>query len=212
MEINKEAAADLLAMHKELAGMSFVKSATGQTGNRNYKYMDLPDLMSQLSPVMHKHNFIWFSKPAMADGVMTLYYTLMHTSGWTSSAEVPLPSGGLKPQEIGGLITYFRRYAVTAHLGIIADEDDDAAKANEGAKLANKKLKDAGDAGRKRENDIYTMLKRISVNVEDYEERLATTLSVEHVTDLTIVQADAEIAKMNAFINRQAISKAPASE
>ena len=42
---------------------------------------------------------------------------------------IPLPTPGGDPQSFGSAVTYLRRYAVTALLGIASDEDDDANRA-----------------------------------------------------------------------------------
>jgi len=50
--------------------------------------------------------------------------TLMHTSGqWVSSA-FPL-AAARTPQDLGGQITYYRRYAFSALVGIVTEDDDD---------------------------------------------------------------------------------------
>lgn len=51
---------------------------------------------------------------------------LMHSSGEWIASEVSLPSTPAKAQEMGSLITYLRRYAVSAILGVTTEEDDDA--------------------------------------------------------------------------------------
>ena len=42
---------------------------------------------------------------------------------------IPLPAPGGDPQSFGSVVTYLRRYAVTALLGIASDEDDDGNRA-----------------------------------------------------------------------------------
>jgi hypothetical protein len=43
----------------------------------------------------------------------------------------PLPRVPESPQELGSLLTYLRRYAITALLGIATEEDDDGRQAAE---------------------------------------------------------------------------------
>jgi hypothetical protein len=51
---------------------------------------------------------------------------LLHTSGeWIRSC-LPINAKEQNPQAIGSAITYARRYAISAILGVSADEDDDA--------------------------------------------------------------------------------------
>jgi len=52
--------------------------------------------------------------------------TLYHTSGeWISGIQLVNPTKS-DPQALGSAISYARRYSLSAMLGIVADEDDDA--------------------------------------------------------------------------------------
>lgn len=56
----------------------------------------------------------------------TLQTTLYHTSGeWISGTQLVNPVKD-DPQSLGSAISYARRYSLSAILGIVADEDDDA--------------------------------------------------------------------------------------
>lgn len=55
---------------------------------------------------------------------------LMHTSGEWLCSEFEMPFLKLDPQSVGSAITYARRYALAAIIGIVADEDDDGNKAS----------------------------------------------------------------------------------
>jgi len=55
---------------------------------------------------------------------------LLHESGQWMECEVPLPALGNSPQAFGSMVTYVRRYAISAMLNISADEDDDANRAS----------------------------------------------------------------------------------
>ncbi len=59
-------------------------------------------------------------------GVLSLRTSLVHESGERDEDVAPLPvEKGMTPQEIGSVITYMRRYAYTAVLGLSSEEDDD---------------------------------------------------------------------------------------
>jgi hypothetical protein len=51
---------------------------------------------------------------------------LMHMSGEWIRGLLRMPYAKVDPQAVGSAITYGRRYALAAILGIVADEDDDA--------------------------------------------------------------------------------------
>jgi len=51
---------------------------------------------------------------------------LLHKSGEFIESEMPLPQHGTNYQEYGSALTYLKRYALTAILGLSTEEDDDA--------------------------------------------------------------------------------------
>jgi len=63
--------------------------------------------------------------------LMDIRTTLMHTSGQWIAGVLSLAPQQANPQGIGSAITYGRRYALAAILGIVADEDDDGNNATE---------------------------------------------------------------------------------
>lgn len=54
-----------------------------------------------------------------------LVFTLMHASGEMIQSILPI-NISLPPQQLGGLLTYLKRYQASAFLGLAADFDDDA--------------------------------------------------------------------------------------
>lgn len=56
---------------------------------------------------------------------------LMHASGESIESRFVMPLQQKSPQGLGSAITYARRYALAAILGIVSDEDDDGNKAQE---------------------------------------------------------------------------------
>lgn len=56
---------------------------------------------------------------------VTVSTTLLHASGQWISGDLTMKPAKADPQGIGSAITYARRYALAAIVGIVADEDDD---------------------------------------------------------------------------------------
>lgn len=63
------------------------------------------------------------------DGTSVLETTLLHSSGQFITSFLSITPKEQTPQAIGSAITYARRYALSALIGIVADEDDDAESA-----------------------------------------------------------------------------------
>lgn len=96
-----------------------------------YKYADLSTIWPRVWPVLAKHGLAVSQFPCtLDDGRAGLATALIHTSGEWLMDEMPLATEGAGPQAQGSGITYARRYALCAVLGLVADEDDDGAAAS----------------------------------------------------------------------------------
>lgn len=102
-----------------------VKTKTGSS--YKFKYATLDSIIDHVRGPLTKHG-IWFIQTLESDGAgrYRLVTTLTHESGQYITSETPLLVAGAGNQEFGSALTYMRRYALTALLGIAADEDDDA--------------------------------------------------------------------------------------
>jgi len=110
------------------------KDATADTGKYSYSYANLSSITATVAPVLAELGLYWVCCPTIvakhADAErFVLAYELRHVSGGVIEGWYPLPEG--TPQTIGGAITYARRYALCAVLGIAPAEDDDDAQAAE---------------------------------------------------------------------------------
>jgi len=105
------------------------------------KYATLENIIEHITDPLAK-NKLTFSQFPDGAGLTTI---LMHESGEWMKATMPLHMGS-KPQEQGSALTYARRYALSAVLGLAVDEDDDgneASKPSQAAKTAPQATKPA---------------------------------------------------------------------
>jgi len=93
------------------------------------KYASLPDVVAHAAPVLAKHGLavtqaISFT---IVEGKVfdTLTTTLIHQSGQYIENAMLLHLPKQDPQGQGSAVTYARRYAYMAILGLVADDDDD---------------------------------------------------------------------------------------
>jgi len=100
------------------------------------KYTPLDVLIDQAKPVLEK-NGLSYIQSCSGDGSNIIVTTLlMHNSGeWVESDPLTLKADKATAQGAGSAITYARRYALAANLGLASDEDDDG----NGAEGNNKK-------------------------------------------------------------------------
>lgn len=104
------------------------KDDKAQVGSRETRYANLASISELVLPMLAGLGLYWTCAPTLLeDKTFVLSYALRHVAGDEISGEYPLPSG--TPQTMGGAITYARRYALCAVLGIAPAEDDDDAQA-----------------------------------------------------------------------------------
>ena len=101
-----------------------------KTGTGNYgKFAELHELIDAVRPVLAKHSLSFMQDVSgLPDGRIGVTTILVHASGEKiATGPLPMPAPA-DPQKVGSAITYARRYALMATLGL-ATEDDDGASA-----------------------------------------------------------------------------------
>lgn len=110
------------------------KRRTAKIGTYSYKYADLTDIMDAIRPALTRYGL--FVTQGVNEG--QLYSKVLSKSGAVLENAIPLTQArGEGPQAMGSALTYARRYGLCALLGIVADEDDDAAVATQKPKNPN---------------------------------------------------------------------------
>lgn len=108
-----------------------MKKATRSTEAYNYKYTPLDDCQEIYQPALAKHGFCLFQTieyNADLDRQM-VWSVLGYKNGYSIEGHALInPPDPTNPQKVGSYITYMRRYAACAMVGLkIADDDDDGA-------------------------------------------------------------------------------------
>jgi hypothetical protein len=114
----KELAAALCKFHAQVGKV--------KKGNENpffkSKYADLSSILDAIEEPLHQNELTFVQFPVGEHEMTTM---LMHTSGeWIKGTYTMTPTKK-DPQGLGSVITYQRRYALGAILGLNIDEDDD---------------------------------------------------------------------------------------
>lgn len=95
----------------------------------SYTYADLGDVTAAAMPLLTAHGLAFSCCPRATDkGGYELVGVLTHSAGYAMEGALPL--FGNNPQQIGGAITYARRYLLGCMTGIVTDEDDDGASSS----------------------------------------------------------------------------------
>lgn len=90
------------------------------------KYAPLSGILNDVRPLLSKHGLSVIQSPG-GDGQNIMMTTLLlHESGeWIESETLVLKADKPTAQGAGSAITYARRYALSAILGIASEDDDD---------------------------------------------------------------------------------------
>jgi len=134
----------LAAAQGEIAAPKKGRTATIKTDKATYQYAyaDLADVIECYRKPLSAHGLALTQAMRVQDGHIILSTKLLHLSDQWIASEYPIQSYN-RPQEQGSAITYARRYAVTALLGIAAEDDDDGQAAQDGTAKAQEKAKPA---------------------------------------------------------------------
>lgn len=147
------------------------------------KYVTLDALMDAVMPVLNRNSLVWITEPCRdEDRELALRYRLVFVGGIWRPGEVVeivdndvlIPPSVSEYQEIrgtmallaakddpqgqGAALTYARRYALTAVLGITADEDDDGQRAVRARQESQQRQREARDPHRPMPDDAMARM------------------------------------------------------
>lgn len=94
-------------------------------GEYSFKFADLSDIMDAVKDSLAKFEIAVTHTIALGRSGLVLETSVRHSSGEMIRSLVPMPFMDGRPQDWGSMLTYLRRYVVSAMLGIASDEDDD---------------------------------------------------------------------------------------
>jgi len=99
-----------------------VKVQTKAGGSYNFKYATYANIVKTVLPSLIENDMAFTQ--TFGDGCLVT--SLFHISGESIVSKIPINLDGCTMQEIGSRISYLKRYSLSAILGIVAEEDDDA--------------------------------------------------------------------------------------
>lgn len=105
------------------------KGRTANVGTYKYDYADIADVVKITRPVLAEHGVVALTPVHDHGNGLACTVILLHTSGdKLELGPFPFPHGK-DAQATGSMVTYHRRYALVAALGMAAGDDDDGASA-----------------------------------------------------------------------------------
>ncbi len=104
------------------------RDKTVSTGKYKFNYAPLDSIMETIKPLLIAQGLA----VVQAVDADTLSTRLIHTSGEWIESETFLNREHASMQGFGGEVTYKRRYALSALIGLVSDDDNDAPAAKKG--------------------------------------------------------------------------------
>lgn len=170
---------------------------TDSSGNFNNKYIGLPGLMDAIREPLAAQGLVLIQKPTILEnGAPGLVTKLLHESGEEEQSVMPLLLDKQNPQGLGSALTYARRQAALAFLGLAPDDDDDAHAASNGgeAKPAAKPEPPTDNLlTEKQGKKIYALLRKLNFTEAD-----VLKVYNHRVSGLSKAQADDLIKRLMA--------------
>jgi hypothetical protein len=133
------------------------------------KYADLADVKTLADPIITKHGLAvtqWSSNNDKGDTLVTM---LLHRSGQFIKSEMQLHLTKTDAQGQGSALTYARRYAYMASLGLVVDADDDGnlASQSKSNRSEGKPKRSAGAPVKKADPETGEVLHNLTKNMLD---------------------------------------------
>lgn len=88
------------------------------------KYADLAAVWNSIREPLAKNGLSIIQTTRISETGPVLVTSLCHKSGQSVSGEYPIKAKDDSPQAIGSAVSYARRYALSAILGVVAEDDD----------------------------------------------------------------------------------------
>jgi ERF superfamily len=93
------------------------------------QYADLESIVEACRPALSKNGLSFVQITKITENGTNLVTRLFHASGQWLEGEYPILTIKDDPQGFGSGLTYARRYALAATLGVVSGDDDDGEKA-----------------------------------------------------------------------------------
>jgi hypothetical protein len=125
-----ELAAALVASLADLSVIDRGRTATIPTksgGQFTYSYADLGDVVTATRSALAAHDVVALTPVSGREGGLQVAVVLLHKNGERMDFDPLHFPASHDPQAVGSTITYYRRYALLAALGIATGDDDDGA-------------------------------------------------------------------------------------
>lgn len=178
---------------------------TKNGGSYSYSYADLGDILTHIRPALSRHGLAITQELEVQPDKVEVTTLVLHKSGeYMAFRPLALPAPEqATPQGYGGVITYARRYALMAALGLAADADDDAIAAS-GHQAPPARRETATRGGGRKATDkqlgkLHAVAKKHGITEDQLHRGVKRDYRVESLRDLTTKQASDLIDRLSSL-------------
>jgi len=175
-----------------------VKNPKNTADNPFYdsKYAPLQDVLNEVRPLLSKHGLSVIQSPSGDGQSVSITTLLLHESGeWIEFDPLVLKAQKITPQGAGSAITYGRRYALSAILGISSEDDDDG-NSLESAQQNNQVSGQKKQLSEKQVKRLYAIASSAGFSTADVKKVLMKDYNKTNAADLTRQEYDELIERM----------------
>ncbi len=192
-----------------------VRNPSNSAVNPFYKssYAPLSEVLNTVRPILSKHGLSVLQTPSGDGEDISVTTLLLHSSGeWIQSEPLILKADKPTAQGAGSSITYARRYALSAVLGISSEDDDDgnvaSAKKETPKKEMPKKETPKKEPTKKESNEptadinfapFWTSVNNLGLSKDKVYQEASAFFEVEGLTSLKDIP-NLTNAKLNRFL------------
>lgn len=161
------------------------------------KYAPLSEILNIARPLLAKNGLSIIQTPSGDGQNIILTTTLLHNSGeWIESPELVLKADKATAQGAGSAITYARRYAISAILGISSEDDDDGNTAESQADTKKEVKTELSEAQIKR---LYAIAHSKGIDKTVIDTRIKTDYKKDEAKYLNKKEYDDLIKRLEAI-------------
>lgn len=109
-----------------IAARSEIQTLMPKDGKAHHgRYLTLAAILETVTPILATHDLVILQEPTTNEYGVAVATSILHESGASIDfGPLTMPIADHKPQTVGSAISYCRRYALTAVLGLAGDDDD----------------------------------------------------------------------------------------
>ena len=168
----------------------------------NSKYAPLSDILNAVRPLLSKYGLSVLQSPSGDGQNIAITTLIVHESGeWIESDPLTLKAEKATAQGAGSAITYARRYALSAMLGISSEDDNDGNAVIENSKPESEKNEDMATEAQLKK--LYAMAKIKNISADEMKKIIYEYYGKESSKELSKKEASDLIKRITGFTVEQ---------